>query len=103
MILCIICCMCGSLATLLAQEFMARDDSSRGRSKGMGSAPVAPLTQMPMSTAPENDEPPPCQHLNVTRTGTNGYVRIRRCKDCKALLEHTVLSDTKSEVGDKDK
>ena len=51
------------------------------------SGPVpATIASLPSEPAPSS-ETVVCEHINITRLGSNQYKKIKRCKDCGRLLE----------------
>ena len=46
-------------------------------------------------TKPQNQKPA-CLHYNVTGQGSNAFYKIKKCKDCGAILERTPVGATDS-------
>ena len=61
----------------------------------MASSP-APPSYGPLST-PTTET---CHRKNTTRQGSNGYVKILKCKDCHKILEQEKVKDGKMDVDD---
>ena len=68
-------CFCGAgIAKLCCRDYKQLLNKTKNKSKDPG----------------DNDEPEPsCKHTRVSKRGSNQYVDIRRCRDCKQLLSKT--------------